>query len=160
MTDAALPMTSAAPEKPGRRPLVMILLIVLCLAGGFASTFFGLWSPMSLIAADHAQPEPEALPPVTFVALPQIVLTLPGPQMRTLVMALQFETTAGQAPQIQLLLPRLADSFNGFLAGIAPEAFEKRGILEIVRDELATRAVYILGKDAFSDILITEFRIQ
>ena len=40
------------------------------------------------------------------------------------------------------------------------EGEEKRGILDIVRDELATRAVFVLGDKAFSDILITEFRIQ
>ena len=32
--------------------------------------------------------------------------------------------------------------------------------LDIIRDELATRAAFVLGKDAFADILITEFRIQ
>ena len=58
------------------------------------------------------------------------------------------------------LIPRLLDSFNGFLTDIDPAAFEKRGILDIVRDELATRAVFVLGKEAFTDVLITEFRIQ
>ena len=72
----------------------------------------------------------------------------------------QIETDQVHRPEVEHLTPRLSDAFNSFLADIAPAAFEKRGILDIVRDELATRAVFVLGDKAFSDILITEFRIQ
>lgn len=160
MADAASSPLTATAAKGGRRPLAMIAVTAAFLAGGFASTYFDIWSPMSLLSKDHATSAEAPLPAVEFVPLPQIVLSLAGPQMRTLVMSIQVETTAQQMPQIRLLLPRLSDAFNGFLAEIDPLAFEKRGILEVVRDELATRAIHVLGKDAFSDILITEFRIQ
>ena len=39
-------------------------------------------------------------------------------------------------------------------------AFSRRGILEIIRAELATRTRFVLGDAAVRDLLITEFRIQ
>ncbi|MFT4013895.1 MAG: flagellar basal body-associated FliL family protein [Paracoccus sp. (in: a-proteobacteria)] len=160
MTDAAL-SPAETPPKGGLRKLLPILLVFVMLGGGFASTFLGLWSPMALLKPSPAHETPEAAVPETqFVSLPQIALTLAGPQMRMLVMAVQIETDAAHKPAVEHLRPRLSDAFNSFLADIAPSAFEKRGILDIIRDELATRAVFVLGKDAFSDILITEFRIQ
>ena len=77
-----------------------------------------------------------------------------------LIMTVKIETDQPHRTEVEYLTPRLLDSFNSFLVDVDPTAFEKRGILDIVRDELATRAVFVLGKDAFSDILITEFRIQ
>lgn len=161
MSDAAAD-AAPAPKKGGLKKLMPLILAVVMLGAGFGSTFMGFWSPMSLLKpADHAPAEDEAAAPVAqFVSLPQIVLTLPGPQMRTLVMAVQIETDPPHRADVEHLVPRLSDAFNSFLADIAPAAFEKRGILDIVRDELATRAVFVLGDKAFSDILITEFRIQ
>ncbi|MBD9526604.1 MULTISPECIES: flagellar basal body-associated protein FliL [Paracoccus] len=159
MADAALSPPDTV-QKTGRKPFLFIAVIAVMLGAGFASSFFGIWSPMALLPAGKAQHEVKPLPAIEFVSMPQIVVTLAGPQMRTLIMAVEVETTPEKRAEIQLLLPRLSDAFNTFLAEIDPSAFEKRGILEIVRDELATRAIYILGKDAFTDILITEFRIQ
>ncbi len=160
MTDAAT-NPEAPPAKGGLKKLIPLILVTAMLGAGFASTFLGFWSPMALLKPKHEeQVETPAVPQVQFVDVPQIVLTLAGPQMRTLIMTIQIETDAAQKPAVEHLVPRLSDAFNGFLSDIDPVAFEKRGILDILRDELATRAVFVLGKDAFSDILITEFRIQ
>lgn len=159
MSDAAAASTADAPAK-GKSKLVPIILVVAMLGAGFASTYLGFWSPMSLMATKHEEAPAPELPQVQFVDVPQIVLSLSGPSARTLVMTVKLETDATHRPEVEHLLPRLSDAFNSFLADIDPSAFEKRGILDIVRDELATRAVFVLGKEAFSDILITEFRIQ
>lgn len=160
MADAALPDAGGSSAKGRGRPILWLALPGLLLTSGFATTYLGLWSPMALLP-DHGQEKPaEPVQAAEFVAVPQIVLTLPGARMRTLVMAVQIETDAAHRAGIQHLLPRLTDAFTSFLAEIDPSAFEKRGILEIVRDELSTRAIYVLGKQAFTDILITEFRIQ
>ena len=153
--------TPAQAESPPKgRKLPAILLVVACLGAGFASSFLGFWSPLGLFSGHETKAPAPELPAVQFVSLPQTVLSLPGPQMRMLIMSIQIETDQAHRAQVEYLVPRLSDAFNGFLAEIDPTAFERRGILDIVRDELATRAVYVLGKDAFSDILITEFRIQ
>lgn len=157
MTDAAA--TPEAPPKGRLKKLLPLVLALAMLGAGFASTFLGFWSPMALLKPAPEE-KAEILPQAQFVDLPQIVLTLAGPQLRMLVMSVKIETDPVHRAEVAYLIPRLSDAFNSFLAGIDPAAFEKRGILDIVRDELATRAVFVLGKDAFSDILITEFRIQ
>lgn len=159
MTDVADINTE---QKSGRGLGRILLPLGLALAlggGGFASTWLGLWSPTALLAAKE-EVKPETLPTVDFVGLPQIVLSLSGPVPRMLVMTVKIETDQAHKAEVEHLTPRLLDAFNSFLAEIDVSAFEKRGILDIVRDELATRAVYVLGKEAFTDVLITEFRIQ
>lgn len=160
MTDAAAP-TADAPAKGGLKKLLPLILALAMLGAGFASTYLGFWSPMALLKpAAKEEPAAAAVPQVQFVTLPQIVLTLAGPQLRTLIMTVEIETDSANKATVEHLVPRLSDAFNSFLSDIDPLAFERRGILDIVRDELATRAVYVLGKSGFSDILITEFRIQ
>jgi flagellar FliL protein len=140
--------------------ILLSLGLALVLGGaGFASTWLGLWSPTALFAAKNEE-QPETVPEVDFVDLPQIVLSLAGPVPRMLVMTVKIETDQAHKAEVGHLIPRLLDSFNSFLSDVDVTAFEKRGILDIVREELATRTVYVLGKDAFSDVLITEFRIQ
>ncbi|MCJ1900693.1 MULTISPECIES: flagellar basal body-associated FliL family protein [Paracoccus] len=160
MTDVA---DINAEEKTGggiKRILLPLGLALVLGGAGFASTWLGFWSPMSLLAPRQEKAQPVAAPAVAFVDIPQIVLTLAGPRARTLVMTVKIETDQNRRAEVEHLIPRLLDSFNGFLTDIDPAAFEKRGILDIVRDELATRAVFVLGKEAFTDVLITEFRIQ
>ncbi|KRW96599.1 flagellar basal body-associated protein FliL [Paracoccus sp. MKU1] len=160
MTDVA---DINAERKPGGRigRILLPLGLALVLGGaGFATTWLGFWSPVSLFAAKEQAAEAVAAPAVAFVDIPQIVLTLAGPGTRTLVMTVKIETDQSHRAEVEHLTPRLLDSFNSFLADIDRAAFEKRGILDIVRDELATRAVFVLGKEAFTDVLITEFRIQ
>ncbi len=95
-----------------------------------------------------------------FVDLPQIALTLSGPQSRTLALAVKVEAKPENVAQIEFLQPRILDAFNGFFSEVDPLAFEKKGIIDVVRNELSTRLTFILGEGAFNDILITEFRIQ
>lgn len=159
MTDVA-DINTEQKSGGGLGRILLPLGLAVALGGaGFASTWLGLWSPTALLAAKEEE-KPEALPTVDFVAIPQIVLSLAGPAPRMLVMTVKIETDQTHKPEVEHLTPRLLDSFNSFLADVDVSAFEKRGILDIVRDELATRAVYVLGKEAFTDILITEFRIQ
>ena len=143
-----------------RRILLPLGLVVILTGGGFASTFLGFWSPMALFAAKEEHPPEAQAPTVEFVDIPQIVLTIAGPRSRFLIMTVKIETDQPHRAEVEHLVPRILDSFNSFLSDVDPSAFEKRGMLDIIRDELATRAAFVLGKDAFADILITEFRIQ
>ncbi|MBV0890759.1 flagellar basal body-associated FliL family protein [Paracoccus sp. Z118] len=151
--------TLAAPRRPLLKRLIPVLLPVIALAAGFGTTWTGLWSPASLL---HGAPEPPAVaaPEVAFLDVPRIVLTLPGAGGRSLVLTALLDVDPAHLGNAKLLVPRVTDAFTGFLSEIDPAAFDRRGILEIIRAELATRARFVLGEDAVRDLLITEFRIQ
>lgn len=157
MTDISEPIEDSPPRPLGRR-LLPILLPVLALAAGFSITYTGLLSPLSLLAP--AAPVPQAAPVAVFLDVPRIILTIPGERTQTLALAVVVEIDPAAADTARLLMPRIADSFNGFLSQVDPVAFSRRGILEIIREELATRTRFILGEAAVRDLLITEFRIQ
>ena len=145
------------PPKRGR--LLPLVLPVIALIAGGASGFFGIFSPLSLLEKGEEK-EVAFAADYMFFDLPQIVLTLPGANTRTLALSVKIETAPDNIAQLDFLQPRILDAFNGFLSEVDPLAFEKKGILEVVRNELATRLTFILGEGAFNDVLITEFRIQ
>ena len=122
------------PRKPLLRRMLPVLLPLLALGVGAGSTYAGLWSPLALLQPSEPVPDVQAAPAVVFVDVPRIVLSLPGTDGRSLVV-----TT---------------------LIDIDPAALDRRGILEILRAEMATRARFVLGDQAVRDLLITEFRIQ
>lgn len=161
MTDITDP-SGTAPSRSRFGRLLPILIAAAALAGGMGTTYLGLWSPMALLAGgdtpqEHAAP---AGPAVVFVDVPRIVLTIPGPRPKSLALTALIEVEPASEPQARALMPRVTDAFNSFLSDIDPAAFERRGILEIIRLELATRARFVLGDAALRDLLITEFRIQ
>lgn len=158
MSDVAEPDAEPAGTKPRAKILAAVLILMIG-GAGFSSTYLGLIDPDKVFKSSMAE-EAVELPGFVFVDVPQVVLTLAGARPRTLVLSAKIEADAEQVKDIEYLLPRISDSFNLFLSNIDPVAFERRGILDIIRAELATRISYILGADSFRDILITEFRIQ
>lgn len=91
MTDIADPAVVASPPRKGK--LLKLLLPLIALAGGFASTYMGLWSPMGLVGggAPAAEQAHDPLPAVTFADVPRIVLTIPGERTQTLAMTVMIE---------------------------------------------------------------------
>lgn len=164
MTELALVASDSAdaPPKRGRGRLLMLALPLLLGAGGFASSYMGFWSPLALAglggdAPAHAAPGEAAS---AFIDLPAINVTLPDARPRQLHLVVKLEVAAEQAEAVGHLLPRVMDAFNTFLTGIAPEAFERRGILEIMREELRTRVQLALETDAPVEVLIMEFALK
>lgn len=160
MSAAAAEPLSEAPPKKSRKGLVLIAAALLLGGAGFASTYLGFWSPAALMSggADHAAEA--AIPEVVFVDVPPIQLNIPGSRGRTLVLAASIETDASQRAAIEHLMPRVLDAFTTFLAGVDPGAYDKRGVLEIIRGELVTRSRFVLGDEPVKDLLITEFLIK
>lgn len=156
MTDAATNGTADPPKASGRK-LIPLLAAVLLAGGGFASTYLGLWSPAALLTAKEDAP---ALSTIVFVTLPVIELNIPGGAGRSLVLGASLETDAIHKAAITQMMPRILDTFTGFLADIDPGAYDKRGVLDIIRAELLARARYVLGEAAVKDLLITEFRFK
>lgn len=149
----------ALPEPAGKRKiLVLALLTVFGAIAGFSTVYMGIWSPSALLGQRDSMADAE--PQIVFVDIPQVIISLPGPRQRTLVMSVKIESDAAQVDHIQKMTPRISDAFNGFLSEIDPMALQRRGILEIVRNEMLHRISLVLGPDSFGDLLITEFRIQ
>ncbi|AUH64506.1 flagellar basal body-associated FliL family protein [Paracoccus zhejiangensis] len=149
----------------GRKRLLLPLIATVVLAGaGFGSTFMDFWSPLALIApgpeAAAKKEEEPADRAVAFVAVPPIELTLAGGSHSVLGLATVIETEAGAVEAITALLPRVLDGFNGFLSGVDPLAFDKRGVLDIIKYELTARAREALPDLPVTDLLITEFRLK
>ena len=165
MTELALAGADAAADpqpRHGRKWLLILGLPLLLAGGGFASSYLGYWSPLALagLGGDAAAPRPVVGDATAFVDVPAINITLPDARPRLLHLLVKLEVAESQAKAVERLLPRVMDAFNTFLTGIAPEAFERRGILEIIREELKTRVQLATKTDAPVDVLIMEFALK
>lgn len=148
------------PNPPGKsKRLILPLLALICALAGFSVSYMGFWSPFPA-AGQRVDAAAAQVPDVAFVDVPPLILSLPGAAPRTLVMTVKIEAETGKAAHVRQMIPRISDAFNVFLSEIDPVAFQRRGILEIIRNEMITRLSYALGPDSFDDLLITEFRIQ
>lgn len=156
MTDLALTDTSVPVAR--KRGLVRLMLVPAAIAAGVSSTVLGVWAPLSML--DKAEAPANVVDAPSFLELPRLLISLPATPPRTLAISVVIETPAQDLAQSRLLQPRLTDAFTAFLSDIDPAAFARRGVLEVVRAELTTRAGYILGPEAVRNVLITEFRIQ
>lgn len=144
---------------PRKRGWLLPLVLSLTLGGaGFASTYFGLWSPLDMISAPAA--DKDHAPETAFVDVPTAEVPLPGTGRHVVTISATIETSVDHVKEIEHEMPRLQDAFNEFLSNIDPGAFEKRGVLEIIRAELQTRARQILGQETVHDLLIKEFRLK
>lgn len=156
MSAAATP--DATPPRSRGRLLVMLAPLVLG-AIGFASTYLGYWSP-ALLLGPPRQEAGASISTAVFVDVPGIELNIPGSGGRQLILSAVIETDGTHSQQVSYLMPRVRDAFFGFLSGIDPAAYDKRGVLEVIRTEMVTRSRFVLGQDAVNDLLITEFRIR
>lgn len=160
MSEAVAALPAEAPPR-SRKTMLLALAALLLGGGGFASTYLGIWSPGAFLGKGGDHPIAEAeVAPVVFVDVPQIRLNIPGSRGRELVLSVSIETDSAQRAGIEHLMPRVLDAFTGFLAGIDHDAYDKRGVLEIIRAELVTRSRFVLGEAPVKDLLITEFLIQ
>lgn len=148
----------SAPAARGRRRWLLVAVLGVAAGGaGFAPTWLGLWSPFALIEGIAAPKSGgEAGAPV-FVEVPSLVLSIPGPHPRRVRLGITLEVQERNRAAVTHLLPRVTDVATGFLTGVAPEAYDRRGILEVVRAELTTRIAQALGPGKVDDVLLTEF---
>ncbi|MGZ3215361.1 flagellar basal body-associated FliL family protein [Paracoccus sp. T5] len=157
MTEA---VADAAETPRGKKGLLVPIAAALLLGGGgFASTYLGLWSPAGLMAEPAAEPQ-TAHAAVEFIDVPRVEIVVPGGRARSLVLAATIETDASHAADVRHLMPRVSDAFTTFLSGVDPDAYDKRGVLEVIRAELVTRTRFVLGEEPVKDLLITEFRFK
>ncbi|WP_410216415.1 flagellar basal body-associated protein FliL [Paracoccus sp. (in: a-proteobacteria)] len=157
MTDA---VAEPAGKAPGKKKMLVPLLAALVVGGGgFASTYLGVWSPSQMLSGP-APKAAHAVPAVEFVDIPTIEILVPGGRTRSLIVSAAIETDSAHKAEILHLMPRVSDAFTTFLSGVDPAAYDKRGVLEVIRAELVTRTRFVLGEGPVKDLLITEFRFK
>lgn len=157
MTDTA---DAPAEKKKGIKGLLVPLAAVIALGGGgFASTFLGFWSPSEMLAPKE-KPASDATPVSVFIDVAPIEITMPGGRGRSVILAATIESDTQHQEKISHLMPRVIDAFTTFLSGVDAAAYDKRGVLDIIRAELLSRSRRALGDEAVKDLLITEFRIK
>ncbi|MBC9246766.1 flagellar basal body-associated FliL family protein [Paracoccus sp. 11-3] len=139
------------------RKLVPILVAFALAGAGFGSTYMGLWSPSALIASFSGEKKHD--PQTAFVDVPPVEMSIPGSRLM-LSLSVSLETDEAHKKDIAHQMPRVLDTFAVFLSNIDAAAYDKRGVVEIIRAELLSRTRQVLGEDAVKDLLITEFRIQ
>ncbi|WP_405403521.1 flagellar basal body-associated protein FliL [Paracoccus sp. Ld10] len=158
MTD----IVAAAPEKAsGKKGLLIPLVATLVLGGaGFASSYLEFWSPSGMLSGPEAPVASTEHMAVEFIDVPTIEIVIPGGRARSLIMSATIETDTTHKSEVTHLMPRVSDAFTTFLSGVDPAAYEKRGVLEVIRAELVTRTRFVLGEEPVKDLLITEFRFK
>ena len=155
MTDTAQDLPEQSPAK--KRKLLPVIAAIVLAGAGFASTYLGIWSPSTMISSFSAPKKHETLP--SFVDVTPLELSIPGSRL-TLTLAASIETSEEHKKSVEHQMPRVLDTFTVFLSDIDPAAYDKRGVLEIIRAELLSRTRQALGADVVKDLLITEFRIK
>lgn len=138
-----------------RKKLLMPLAAIVLAGVGFSSTYLGFLPSFGGKAEARSTTHK-----VEFVDIPTIELPIPGTRHRMVIVSAAIETDAQHKMEIEHLMPRVQDAFTSFLSDIDGTAYEKRGVLEILRSELVTRTRYVLGEEPVKDVLITEFRIK
>lgn len=159
MTD----IVAAAPEKASRKKGLLVPLVATLVLGGagFASSFLGFWSPSGLLSGgEEAAPVSTEHLSVEFIDIPTIEIVIPGGRAQSLVLSATIETDTAHKAEVTHLMPRVSDAFTTFLSGVDPAAYDKRGVLEVIRAELVTRTRFVLGEEPVKDLLITEFRFK
>lgn len=153
MSDNAEPQKSKRGKK--LKMLLMPLAVILLGGAGFGTAYLGYLPAFPNRAGAKA-----AMPEVVFVDIPTVELPIPGSRHRVLIVSAAIETDVAHKKEVEHLMPRVQDAFTSFLSDVDAKAYDKRGILEILRSELVTRTRFVLGEEPVKDLLITEFRVK
>ncbi|SET44535.1 flagellar basal body-associated FliL family protein [Oceanicella actignis] len=154
-----------AKPKGGGKGLLFGLVAMLVLGG---AGFYATWSGMVALpiggAAKHeaaARPKPKDLPPVAFVPIDEIVISLgPRAKARHLVFAAQLEVEPGYDDEVKLLMPRILDVLNTYLRAVEERDLEEPSALPKLRAQMLRRIAMVTGEGRVRDLLITRFLLK
>lgn len=169
MTDAAAESTEGA-SKPGRKPLIIGLVLALLGAGGgffaVSSGTLPIGSKGDVAKKDAGAPEeavmierkPDDLSKIAFVPIEPIIVSLNhDANVKHLRFRAQLEVEADHAGEVEQLLPRVTDVLNSYLRAIDFEDFSDSLELVRLRAQMLRRVQIVTGKGRVRDLLIMEF---
>lgn len=151
-----------APKKKSKLPLILgVVMLLAGGGGGFMAVKMGLLGGASHADDDHADDthEPvEDLPPLAFVPLDPLVISLPAnARARHLRFTAQLEVNPDQMSDVEAVKPRIIDILNGYLRAVAVEDLEDPTALMRLRAQMLRRIQVVAGDGRVRDLLIMEF---
>lgn len=145
------------PKKGGK--LGLLIGLVLALAGG-GGGFFAVYSGMILApaeTAEHHEEDAEPLPPIAFVPIEPLIVSLGPNAGRSLRFRAELEVDPAHEADVAKLMPRVLDILNGYLRAVEPSELQEPTALIRLRGQMLRRIQLVTGRGTVRDLLITEF---
>mgnify|MGYP001793210036 FL=1 len=151
-----------APKKSSKLPLLIGLVLALIGGGGgFFAVQAGLIGGTDGVeeeVSETTEEEGKTLPPVAFVALDPLVISLPSVGGRNhLRFGAQLEVPPGYVAEIEAIKPRIVDVLNGYLRAVDLAELEDPTALMRIRGQMLRRVQVVAGQGKVNDLLIMEF---
>lgn len=169
MTEAATEPTENG-SKPGKKPMIIGLVLALLGAGGgyvaVSSGALPIGSHGDVAKEDVGTAEEavmiekksEDLSKIAFVPIEPIIVSLDhDANVKHLRFRAQLEVEAEHAGEVEQLLPRVTDVLNSYLRAIDFEDFSDSLALVRLRAQMLRRVQIVTGKGRVRDLLIMEF---
>ncbi len=150
-----------AKPRPSRRKLIILAAaaaVVLVLGGGGAAFYFGLFggSRAGVTAGATAQTP-------TFFVLPDLVVTLNAGERRTRYLKARVSlelATAGDVPQLELVVPRIVDYCQTYLRELRPDELRGSAAIVRMRAELLKRVNAAVTPVVVREVLFTDLMVE
>lgn len=167
MSDTTVDADDPAGTKPSKLPLVIGLVLALAGGGGgFYAVQSGLIgggavapdAPQADAGHDDPHVETKALPEVSFVEVPPLMISLgPGAQAQHLRFRASLEVPSEYHAEVERILPRIQDVLNSYLRALEARDIEAQGALIRLRGQMLRRVKLVAGEGRVRDLLVLEF---
>lgn len=162
-----------APNKGGKKKIILIAVPVLLVGVGAGLWFGGILPP--LLGMGGTTPEAPVAqataPQPAFIDLPEIVANLNAPGRRQSFVRLRARLEVSRTedvPAVTAAMPRLVDLFATYLREVRPEELRGSAGSQRLREELMARATVAIAPEArgdrptprITDVLFVEILIQ
>jgi len=158
MAEDTTPDEDEAPKKGGKMGLIIGLVLALLSGGG---SFYAVYSGMILghpsAEEQAAAPVTADLPPISFVPLQPLTISIGPGGTRQLRFRAELEVVPDRTEDVAFLMPRILDILNGYLRAVDLEVLQDSAALTTLRIQMLHRIRLVTGEGHVRDLLITEF---
>ncbi len=113
---------------------------------------------MSKTADSKQETKPaKALPSVSFVDLPPVIIAVKANDSRHLKFHAQLEVHSDYAGDVEKMKPRIMDVLNSYLRAVEMSDLEDSLALVRIRGHLLRRIGIVVGEGRVRDVLVMEF---
>jgi flagellar protein FliL len=146
----------------GKKIVLFVVLPLLIVAGAVGAVLFSGVADNLLGRGEHAEKAPPVKPAV-FFDMPELLVNLNtgGRRVSFLKLSIALELTdPADVPKVQLLLPRLIDSFQVYLRELRLEDLRGSAGIYRLREDLLARVNEAAKPVKIKDVLFKEMLVQ